>query len=125
MPLTLSQRQETAVEFFWTEQSLLYINFARRLLFAILVEDDSLEEDVINAVCSKQQMEEGRPCIPRRMMNTSQHTGEVWANSILTGHEKRCYNVFARVVRLGGPAVGPKVLTGLAAVNATEACAAF
>ncbi|MQM00257.1 hypothetical protein Taro_032987 [Colocasia esculenta] len=28
------------------------------------------------------------------MMNTSQHTGEVWVNSILTGHEKRCYNVF-------------------------------
>ncbi|MQM02377.1 hypothetical protein Taro_035145, partial [Colocasia esculenta] len=76
------------------DDEILKYMMARRLLFAILVEDDSLEEDVINAICREQQMEEKRLCIPRRMMNTSQHTEGVWVNSILTGHEKRFYNVF-------------------------------
>ncbi|MQL71543.1 hypothetical protein Taro_003853 [Colocasia esculenta] len=33
--------------------------------------------------------------------------------------------VFARVVRLGGPTVGPKALTGFLPVNATWVCVAF
>ncbi|MQL83322.1 hypothetical protein Taro_015811 [Colocasia esculenta] len=73
--------------------ALQMIAEASRERNAMLERDDSFEDDVITAICSEERNER-RPCIPRRMMNTSQHTRQVWVNNILTGHEKRCYNVF-------------------------------
>ncbi|MQL77978.1 hypothetical protein Taro_010378 [Colocasia esculenta] len=65
----------------------------RNLLFNILQEDEEIYTAVLNVVLEELQ-EEVHPTIPRRMMNTSKHTGELWVQNILNGHQKRCYNVF-------------------------------
>ncbi|MQL81846.1 hypothetical protein Taro_014305 [Colocasia esculenta] len=63
----------------------------RRLLLSILLEEEEMFDVVIQFVCEEMDTP---PRIPRRMMNTSEYTGEMWVNSILTRHEKRYYNVF-------------------------------
>ncbi|MQL98771.1 hypothetical protein Taro_031488 [Colocasia esculenta] len=65
--------------------------YRRRLLLSILLEEEEMFDAVIQSVCEEMDTP---PRIPRRMMNTSEYTGEMWVNSILTGHEKRCYTVF-------------------------------
>ncbi|MQM18376.1 hypothetical protein Taro_051364, partial [Colocasia esculenta] len=62
-------------------------------LVRILCEENALFL-AIDEVIADEIFESNEEHSVPRLMHTSSHTGHIWINEVLQGHERRCYNVF-------------------------------